>query len=53
MTDRYTKTVLTIIAVTLVGMLAAQLTPVAHAQIGGEECGYSPMHPCYVRVVSL
>ena len=32
MVDRYTKTVLTVIAVALVGLLAVQLTPVAHAQ---------------------
>jgi hypothetical protein len=31
--DRYTKTLLTIIAVALVGLLAVQLTPSAHAQV--------------------
>jgi hypothetical protein len=44
MTDRYTKIVLTVIAVTLMGMLAAQLTPAAHAQ--GQACGTST--PCQV-----
>jgi hypothetical protein len=47
MTDRYTKAVLTIIALTLVGMLAAQLTPLAHAQSDGQ-CG-AISHPCYVK----
>jgi hypothetical protein len=47
MTDRYTKTVLTVIAAALVGLLAVQLTPTAHAQ-GTYSCG-SPNDPCYVR----
>ena len=45
MADRYTKTVLTIIAAALVGLLAVQLTPTAHAQ--GQGCG-SGVNPCYV-----
>jgi hypothetical protein len=45
MTDRYTKTVLTVIAAALVGLLAVQLTPTAHAQT--RECG-SGVDPCYV-----
>jgi hypothetical protein len=46
MVDRYTKSVLTVIAVALVGLLAVQLTPTAHAQVGG--CGTSPGSPCFV-----
>ena len=45
MIDRYTKTVLTVIATALVGLLAVQLTPAAHAQSG--TCG-SQMQPCFV-----
>lgn len=46
MIDRYTKTVLTVIAVALVGLLAVQLTPRANAQMAG--CGGSTGSPCYV-----
>jgi hypothetical protein len=52
MTDRYTKAVLTIIALALTGLLAVQMTPAAHAQIGGG-CGDSRVRPCYVEIVSL
>ena len=48
MVDRYTKIVLTIIAAALVGLLAVQLTPVAHAQIS-EGCGSSQSYPCYIK----
>jgi uncharacterized protein (DUF779 family) len=48
MIDRYTKAVLTVIAASLLGLLAVQLTPVAHAQSGG--CG-SSSSPCYVTGV--
>ncbi len=44
MVDRYTKIVLTVIAAALVGLLAVQLTPAAHAQ--GEGCGRTT--PCQV-----
>jgi hypothetical protein len=50
MVDRYTKSVLTVIAAALVGLLAirvgAALTPAAYAQ--GSGCGGSPTSPCYV-----
>jgi len=49
MIDRYTRTVLTIIAVALVGLLAVQLTPVARAQ--GMGCG-EPANPCYVSIAN-
>jgi hypothetical protein len=45
MVDRYTKTVLTVIAAALVGLLAVQLTPAAHAQ--GSGCG--TLTPCQVE----
>ncbi|HXQ12735.1 MAG TPA: hypothetical protein VN805_17220 [Caulobacteraceae bacterium] len=47
MVDRYTKAVLTIIAVALVLQLAVQLTPQAHAQ--GSGCGASQFSPCFVK----
>jgi len=47
--DRYTKTLLTIIAAALVGLLAVQLTPSAHAQIG-EGCGNNKFQPCYIEI---
>jgi hypothetical protein len=48
--DRYTKTVLTIIAIALVGLLAVQLTPTAHAQ-GTDACG-GYTNPCYVKATA-
>jgi hypothetical protein len=47
MVDRYTKIVLTVIAATLVGLLAVRLTPVAHAQTD-PGCGTYP-DPCYIK----
>lgn len=47
MVDRYTKTVLTVIAIALVGLLAAQLTPRAAAQTAN--CGSTVSTPCFVR----
>jgi len=44
--DRYTKTMLTIIAVALVGLLVARFTPPAHAQINAA-CG-TELNPCYI-----
>lgn len=51
MVDRYTKTVLTIIAAALVGLLAVQLTPAARAQMtsGGASCGWTPANACFVK----
>jgi len=46
MVDRYTKTVLTVIAVALVGLLGVRLTPSAEAQ--GMACGSSQSNPCFV-----
>ena len=45
MIDRYTKIVLTIIAVSLAGLLVSQLMSNAMAQ--GSSCG-SRQDPCYV-----
>ena len=51
MIDLYTKIILTIIAISLAGLLAVQLAPQpAKAQGGG--CGESKYLPCYVVVVS-
>jgi hypothetical protein len=47
MVDRYTKTVLTIIAAALVLQLAVRFTPQAHAQ--GLACGNSQYTPCFVK----
>jgi hypothetical protein len=45
MIDRYTKIVLTIIAVSLAGLMVSQMMPKAMAQ--GSGCG-SRQDPCYV-----
>lgn len=45
MIDRYTKVVLTVIAVALSGICIGQLTPRAQAQ--GDGCGRNG-NPCYV-----
>jgi hypothetical protein len=45
MIDRYTKAVLTVIALALVGLLAVQLTPHAEAQMAA--CGTAG-NACYV-----
>jgi hypothetical protein len=46
MTDRYTKTVLTIIAAALTALVIQNQFPLAKAQTG-ESCG-NPKTPCYV-----
>lgn len=45
MVDRYTKAVLTVIAIALAGICFKLFTPAAQAQ--GLSCGY-PSSPCYV-----
>ena len=51
MADRYTKTVLTIIAAALVAITAQQFVPNAAAQYGA--CGSSRHDPCYVEAADL
>ena len=50
MADRYTKAVLTVIAVALAALVAQNAVGSAHAQIRAG-CGDSELYPCYVRVV--
>ncbi len=50
MIDRYTKIVLTVIALALTGICIGQFTPKAHAQMGNG-CG-SMGNPCYVATLS-
>jgi hypothetical protein len=50
MLDRYTKVVLTIIAVTLVALVAQQAIPTARASA---DCGDSSYRPCYMHIVNL
>jgi hypothetical protein len=50
MGDRYTKIVLTVIAVALLSLAVEQA--VGRAKAAGEVCGANPDHPCYVRIVN-
>ena len=47
MIDRYTKFILTLIAVGLLGIAAEGLTPRAYAQTPEEPCG-GPANPCHI-----
>lgn len=47
MIDRYTKVILTIIALALVALVAQNSTRPAVAQLGGDGCGSLAM-PCYI-----
>ena len=49
MIDRYTKAVLTVIALMLIGIVAGQAIPGAKAQ---RECGSDPSMPCYLVVLN-
>ena len=51
MIDRYTKTVLTVIAVTLVMLVLQNLTSRANAE-SSEGCGRSFVNPCYLATAS-
>jgi len=47
--DKYTKTVLTVIALALV-LIATQYT-ITPAKARGEDCGWNQYNPCYVKLV--
>lgn len=49
MTDRYTKAVLTVIAVALCGLVVQNAVKLAGAV--GEGCGSDWLDPCFVKVV--
>ena len=49
MTDRYTKIILTVIAVALCALVAQNA--IAPAGAAGRECGIERWQPCYVEVV--
>jgi hypothetical protein len=48
--DRYTKGVLTVIAVALSALAIEQAVPQAKAE--GKVCGHTPSTPCYVDVTN-
>ena len=50
MLDLYTKTLLTVIAATLVIFAIQQIDKPASAQIGGQ-CGYQQDVPCYIKII--
>jgi hypothetical protein len=50
MPDVYTKTLLTVIAATLVILAVQQVGKPASAQIGGQ-CGYQQDVPCYIKII--
>jgi hypothetical protein len=49
MVDRYTKAVLTVIALALIGTIAGQAIPAAKAQ---RECGQDYRSPCFLVVLN-
>jgi len=49
MIDRYTKVMLTVIALALIGIIAGQAIPRAQAQ---HECGLQSRSPCYMVVLN-
>ena len=51
MNDRYTKTVLSIIAAALIALVAQNLTTRAKAD-ASEGCGTSFVSPCYIATAS-
>jgi hypothetical protein len=52
MTDRYTKFVLTVIALALVALVAQQAVGSAEAQFGlALGCDGSPNAPCFIRLM--
>jgi hypothetical protein len=48
MVDRYTKAVLTVIALALIGIVVSQAVPRANAFAN---CGAGPNGPCFIAVV--
>ena len=53
MIDRYTKVVLTVIALALVAIVAEQAMPRASAQFGfALGCDGSPNSPCFIRLMN-
>ncbi len=52
MVDRYTKTILTVIAAALVALVIQGLAPKAIAQYGMSACGDS-RKPCYIELSTV
>lgn len=48
--DKYTKTVLTVIAVALA--LIATQNAITPAKARGEDCGWNMYNPCFVKLVN-
>ena len=49
--DRFTKFILTLIAVALIAIAARSFSVVGSSSAAevGQACGYDPQHPCYVE----
>jgi hypothetical protein len=51
MVDRYAKTILTVIAASLVILAVQQVITPTFAQIGSQ-CGYTHDVPCYIMIIN-